>query len=119
MVTPAEQPPFLPAGLRGGGATDSSLRTRDVMALRRRGRWTQLETLDRYLQKGVLLMTSRALSPLVLQLAPLAARVFSPTTHPDTRNRKCFYDAEALVACPSALVVLGRWPFCPIKHMVL
>ena len=48
-----------PAGLRGGGATEHFLRHRDVQGLRRRGRWTQLATLDRYLQEGVLLLAQR------------------------------------------------------------
>jgi hypothetical protein len=50
---------WLPAGLRGGGATEHFLKHREVLQLRRRGRWTQLATLDRYLQEGVLLLTSR------------------------------------------------------------
>ena len=48
-----------PAGLRGGGATEHFLRHRGVQGLRRRGRWTQLATLDRYLQEGVLLLAQR------------------------------------------------------------
>ena len=48
-----------PAGLRGGGATEHFLRHRDVQGQRRRGRWTQLATLDRYLQEGVLLLAQR------------------------------------------------------------
>ena len=40
------------AGLRGGGATDFYLRTMDVMSLRRRGRWQQLSTVDRYVQEA-------------------------------------------------------------------
>jgi len=41
-----------PGGLRGGGATDHWLRRRDVQALRRRGRWTNVKTLERYVQEG-------------------------------------------------------------------
>ena len=52
---------WLPAGLRGGGATENFLRNKDIQALRRRGRWTQMSTLERYLQEGVLLLTKRAL----------------------------------------------------------
>ena len=48
-----------PAGLRGGGATEHFLRHQDVQGPRRRGRWTQLTTLDRYLQEGVLLLAHR------------------------------------------------------------
>ena len=47
------------AGLRGGGATEHFLRHRDVQGLRRRGRWTQLATLDLYRQEGVLLLAQR------------------------------------------------------------
>ena len=48
-----------PAGLRGGGATEHFLRHWDVQGRRRRGRWTQLTTLDRYLQEGVLQLAQR------------------------------------------------------------
>eukprot|EP00971_Amphidinium_carterae_P327603 6459045-Amphidinium_carterae.1 len=41
--------PWKPSGLRRGGATEHDLPHRDVQGLRRRGRWTQLTTLDRYL----------------------------------------------------------------------
>jgi hypothetical protein len=41
-----------PAGLRGGGATDHFLTNRDVDGLRRRGRWTNAKTLERYVQEG-------------------------------------------------------------------
>ena len=44
---------FTVGGLRGGGATEHFLKHQNVPLLRRRGRWTQLNTLDRYLQEGV------------------------------------------------------------------
>lgn len=63
---------LVPAGLRGGGATEHYLQNRDVFELRRRGRWTQLATLDRYLQEGVLLLSSRTqTSSTVNELAAL------------------------------------------------
>ena len=40
------------AGLRSVGATDFWLRTRDIPALRRRGRWSNERTLERYRQEG-------------------------------------------------------------------
>lgn len=48
-----------PAGLCGGGATEHFLRFRDVLQLRRRSRWTQLATLDKYLQESVVLLYAR------------------------------------------------------------
>ena len=54
------------------GATEHFLMHRDVLGLRRRGRWTQLSTLDRYLQEGVLLTRARALPDRVRRLAQLA-----------------------------------------------
>ena len=54
------------------GATEHFLMHRDVLGLRRRGRWTQLSTLDRYLQEGVLLTSARALPDRVRRLAQLA-----------------------------------------------
>eukprot|EP00971_Amphidinium_carterae_P222966 4424332-Amphidinium_carterae.1 len=36
------------SGLTGGGATEHYLHYRDLQGLRRRGRWTQLTTIDRY-----------------------------------------------------------------------
>ena len=44
---------FTLGGLRGGGATEHLLKRHNVPLLRRRGRWTQLNTLDRYLQEGL------------------------------------------------------------------
>ena len=68
-----------PAGLRGGGATHDWLRTRDLPALRRRGRWNREATLERYLQEGV--FYSEALrrqteGSLVFSLALLAPAIF-------------------------------------------
>ena len=44
---------FTVGGLRGGGATEHFLKHQNVPLLMRRGRWTQLNTLDRYLRGGV------------------------------------------------------------------
>jgi len=52
-----------PAGLRGGGATDYWIRTRDVPNVRRRGRWTTERTLERYLQEGAALSQRERLEP--------------------------------------------------------
>ena len=52
-----------PGGLRGGGATDHWLRRRDVQALRRRGRWTNIKTLERYVQEGASQLQQQRLIP--------------------------------------------------------
>jgi len=52
-----------PAGLRGGGATDFFLRTREVDGLRRRGRWTNLKTLERYVQEGAAQVQMQKVGP--------------------------------------------------------
>ena len=46
------------AGLRAGGATDFWLRTKDLPALRRRGRWSNEQTLERYIQESVFVQCS-------------------------------------------------------------
>ena len=70
-----------PAGLRGG--TEHFLRHRDVQGLRRRGRWTQLATLDRYLQEGVLLLAQRTEEAKRLRhLAHLGAAFFRRQPNP-------------------------------------
>ena len=51
------------AGLRGGGATDFYLRTMDVTSLRRRGRWAQLATVDRYVQEAAACLHDDLLPP--------------------------------------------------------
>ena len=74
-----------PAGLRGGCATDFWRRTRDVPALRRRGRWSNERTLERYLQEGAYFLCTASvpadadarldslmkLAPVLLASAPL------------------------------------------------
>ena len=45
------------AGLRSGGATDFWLRTKNLPALRRRGRWSNEQTLERYVQEAVFVQT--------------------------------------------------------------
>jgi hypothetical protein len=52
-------PPWTVAGLRGGGATDHYLAHLDVPALRRRGRWHQISTVDRYIQEAVAFFDSK------------------------------------------------------------
>jgi len=74
---------WVPAGLRGGGATEHYLRHRDLFELRRRGRWTQLTTLDRYLQEGALLLSSRTVSDqYIQQLAALAEPLLLAASSP-------------------------------------
>ena len=46
------------AGLRAGGATDFWLRTKNLPALRRRGRWSNEQTLERYIQESVFVQCS-------------------------------------------------------------
>ena len=87
---------FTPAGLRGGGATEFHLCHQDVPRLRRRGRWTQLTTLDRYLQEGVYLLhrfdVSADARERLEELADLAVDLFAET-HPDHPPRVHPYDA--------------------------
>jgi hypothetical protein len=80
-----------PAGLRPGGATDYFLRVQDVPALRRRGRWSNEKTLERYLHEGLyfLLTSTNELQkdrngldppwPKVMALARLAPAIFAPS----------------------------------------
>ena len=71
--------PWTPAGLRGGGATEFFLRTRDVLSLRRRGRWSQLATLDRYLQEAVVLLYARTEGWVDLQpIVDCGVAIFQP-----------------------------------------
>ena len=73
---------WTPAGLRGGGATDHFLRHRDLAGLRRRSRWQQQQTVDRYLQEGVLLLHQRTLPRHLSQLADCGAALFAPQAGP-------------------------------------
>ena len=77
-----------PAGLRGGGATDTWVRTRDVPGIRREGRWTSEKTLERYLQEGTALYLRSNL-------------------HPDTR---ALVDREAAVATELCVLLQQRSP---------
>eukprot|EP00971_Amphidinium_carterae_P195176 3873124-Amphidinium_carterae.1 len=77
---------WTPSGLRGGGATEQYLHCRDVQALRRRGRWTQLSTLDRYLQEGALLLAQSQLPHRVHALAHLATSVLFSSLPPPPRH---------------------------------
>ena len=75
--------PWTLAGLRGGGATDHYLRHRNVGELRRRGRWTQTATLDRYLQEGVLLLSElQQFDNRLLALSSLAGAIFALLSSP-------------------------------------
>jgi hypothetical protein len=69
-----------PAGLRGGGATDYWIRTRDVPGVRRRGRWTVERTLERYLQEGASIgqrdVLDRATRAYLDDLFPVAVEFF-------------------------------------------
>ena len=46
------------SGLRAGGATEFWIRRQNLGALRRRGRWSNSKTLERYVQEGVVLQYS-------------------------------------------------------------
>ena len=79
-------PAFTPAGLRGGGATEFFLATRDIATLRRRGRWTQIQTLERYLQEGVVCSHDRSVAEpsrlRVKHLAELGVSIFQASSSP-------------------------------------
>ena len=78
---------YTSAGLRGGGATETYLRTQDTLAVRRRGRWTQLATLDRNLQEGVVLLNRRSPAfAFVVHIAMLASAVFPDFDHHDPNH---------------------------------
>jgi len=83
--------PLVPAGFRGGGATDAWIRTRDVPGIRRRGRWTSERTLERYLQEGT-------------------AMHLRDSLHPDTRST---IDREAAVATELFVLVQQSPPSSP------
>ena len=82
-----------PAGLRGNGATDFWLRTRDIPALRRRGRWSNERTLERYMQERAYFLCTASvpadadarldtlvkLAPVLLASAPLPPPTTTPT----------------------------------------
>ena len=74
------------AGLRGGGATDFYLWTMGVMSLRRRGRWAQLSTVDRYVQEAAACQQDDKMSPAerskVAELARLGAAIISTMEFP-------------------------------------
>jgi len=82
---------LVPAGFRGGGATDAWIRSRDVPSIRRRGRWTSERTLERYLQEGTALYLRDGL-------------------HPDTRR---LIDREAAVATQLFILVQQSPPSSP------
>ena len=64
-----------PGCLRGGGATDYWLQTRDVPALRRRGRWNNPRTLERYVQEGAAEVQQQQLSPDARERIEALARI--------------------------------------------
>ena len=74
------------AGLRGGGATDFYLRIMDVMSLRRRGRWAQLSTVDRYVQEAAACLQDDSMTPAerskVAELARFGAAIISTMEFP-------------------------------------
>jgi hypothetical protein len=59
---------FTPAGLRAGGATEEWVRFRDIQALRLRGRWMQLRTLEHYVQEAVATLGVQRFSPRQMEL---------------------------------------------------
>ena len=72
---------FMWHGLRGGGATDHWLRNQNLPALRRRGRWANEKTVERYVQEAVFVTCAAVISPQVRQtlrrLSELAGSIFS------------------------------------------
>ena len=74
------------AGLRGGGATDFYLRTMDVVSLRRRGRWAQLATVDRYVQEAAACLQDDNVSPAdrakISELARIGAKLLEEYEFP-------------------------------------
>ena len=73
---------WTPAGFRGGGATHHYLLHHDVEELRRRGRWTSVSTLDRYLQEGVLLHDQSSMPSIVSSIADLAGSILKSSNSP-------------------------------------
>jgi hypothetical protein len=69
-----------PAGLRGGGATHHCLMNRDSPLLRRRCRWSNEKTIERYCQESVYFLQRAAMcsyaAAAVDRLAVLAAATF-------------------------------------------
>ena len=72
---------FMWHGLRGGGTTDYWLRNQNLPALRRRGRWANEKTVERYVQEAVFVTCAAVISPQVRQtlrrLSELAGSIFS------------------------------------------
>lgn len=82
LAVGASELQLLPAGLRGGGASHHYLLYQDVTTLRRRGRWNNLATVDRYIQEGVVHMLAYRLSPITLQLAAFSSLIFTVSDNP-------------------------------------
>ena len=71
---------YTPASLRTGGATEEWVRFRDIQALRLRGRWMQLRTLEHYVQEAVAMLGEEEIPfntmEVVQNVAREAARVW-------------------------------------------
>ena len=69
------------AGLRAGGATDHWLQNKNLPALRRRGRWSNELTLERYVQEAIFVQCTLKLPPRVdttlRRLAELSGQLLS------------------------------------------
>ena len=69
------------SGLRAGGATEFWLRRENLPALRRRGRWSNERTLERYVQEGVVaqfaLQVPDPVSRTLARLSELSPAIFS------------------------------------------
>ena len=79
------------AGLRAGGATDFWPRTKYLPALRRRGRWSNEQTLERYIQESVFVQCSLRL----------------PTRVSETLRRVSALSGVLLAHLPEELLTLG------------
>lgn len=76
-----------PSGLRGGGATDYFLRHRNVPSLRRRGRWSNERTLERYVQEAVYALTENAVSVNALSRVSALAGLLPDLIQPPELNQ--------------------------------
>ena len=101
---------YQPAGLRGGGATEHFLRHPDVQGLRRRGRWTQLTTLDRCLQEGAATCAAHRGSQATPAPGSPGDRLLSASARPaSTPSRHLQQDMVESVALRSIDRIAARW----------
>eukprot|EP00971_Amphidinium_carterae_P154168 3057567-Amphidinium_carterae.1 len=74
--------PYVPSGLRGGGATHHFLMHQDVPRLRRRGRWQTERTLQHYLHEVVYAQQQKHMPAAALELVSKWASLCSPLLTP-------------------------------------